>query len=123
MAHTQALHRNANAVYRLVYHLVLVTRYRKKVLTGAMLDRASAILSGLCEAWEGCLLECSGEVDHLHALIDLPPKVRPTDIINNLIEKYNLSVDEAEEIITLLSNLKKYGAEFEMPERHIMRNA
>lgn len=84
MAHTQALHRNANAVYRLVYHLVLVTKYRKKVLTGAMLDRASAILSGLCEAWEGCLLECSGEVDHLHALIDLPPKVRPTDIINNL---------------------------------------
>jgi putative transposase len=80
----QALHRNANAVYRLVYHLVLVTKYRKKVLTGAMLDRASTILGTLCEAWEGRLLECSGEVDHLHALIDLPPKVRPTDIINNL---------------------------------------
>lgn len=84
MAHTQALHRSANAVYRLVYHLVLVTKYRKKVLTGAMLDRASAILSGLCEAWGGRLLECSGEDDHLHALLDLPPKVRPTDIINNL---------------------------------------
>ena len=84
MAHTQALHRNANAVYRLVYHLVLVTKYRKKVLTGAMLARASTVLGTLCEAWEGRLLECSGEVDHLHALIDLPPKVRPSDIINNL---------------------------------------
>jgi len=84
VAHTQALHRNANAVYRLVYHLVLVTKYRKKVLTGAMLDRASAILSGLCEAWGGRLLACSGEDDHLHALLDLPPKVRPADIINNL---------------------------------------
>ena len=49
-----------------------------------MLDRASAILSGLCEAWGGRLLACSGEDDHLHALLDLPPKVRPADIINNL---------------------------------------
>jgi hypothetical protein len=78
VAHTQALHRNANAIYRLVYHLVLVTKYRKKVLTGAMLDRASTILGTLCEAWDGRLLECSGEVDHLHALIDTSPVPRIT---------------------------------------------
>jgi len=80
----QALHRNANAVYRLVYHLVLVTKYRRKVLTGPMLDRAATILGSLCVAWDGELLECSGEPDHLHALLDVPPKVRPSDITNNI---------------------------------------
>ena len=40
MGTTQALHRNSNAVFRLVYHLVLVTKYRKKVFTGPMLDHA-----------------------------------------------------------------------------------
>lgn len=84
VATTQALHRNANAVYRLVYHLVLVTKYRRPVLTGAMLTRAGDILRSLAVAWEGELLECSGEGDHLHALIDIPPKVRPSDIINNI---------------------------------------
>jgi len=80
----QALHRNNNAVFRLVYHLVLVTKYRKPVLTGAMLDQARVLLGELCRAWEGALLECSGEADHLHALIDVPPKVRPSDLVNNL---------------------------------------
>ncbi len=81
---TQVLHANGNAVFRLVYHLVLVTKYRRKILTGEMIDRASAILSDLCPAWEGQLLECSGEDDHVHALIDMPPKVRPSDLVNNL---------------------------------------
>ena len=49
-----------------------------------MLDRASMLLGQLCSAWEGTLLECSGESDHLHALVDMPPKVRPSDLVNNL---------------------------------------
>jgi putative transposase len=84
VAHSQALHRNSNAVYRLVYHLVLVTKYRKRVFTGPMLDRCSSILGTLCAAHDGFVLECSGEGDHVHALLDLPPKVRPSDLINLL---------------------------------------
>lgn len=84
MSSTQELHRNNNAVFRIVYHLVLVTKYRKRVLSGAMIDHARELLGDLCRAWEGTLLECSGEADHLHALIDVPPKVRPSDLVNNL---------------------------------------
>jgi putative transposase len=80
----QELHANYNGVFRLVYHLVLVTKYRRKVFTGAMLDRAGAILSDLCVAWEGKLVECSGEADHIHALVDMPPRVRVSDLVNNL---------------------------------------
>jgi len=79
----QALHSNNNARFRLVYHLVLVTKFRKLVLTRAMIDRADAILRSLAVAWEGETLECSGEPDHVHALVDLPPKVRPSDFVNN----------------------------------------
>lgn len=72
-----------NARFRLVYHLVLVTKYRKRVLTAAMLDRAAEILRSLAQAWEGSVLECSGEADHLHVLFELPPKARPSDVVNN----------------------------------------
>jgi putative transposase len=80
----QELHANYNAVFRLVYHLVLVTKDRRQVFTGAMVDRAGEILSDLCVAWEGKLVECSGEADHVHALIDMPPRVRVSDLVNNL---------------------------------------
>lgn len=73
-----------NARFRLVYHLVLVTKYRRKVLTAAAIDRAAEILRGLTAAWEGSVLECSGEPDHLHVLLELPPKARPSDVVNNV---------------------------------------
>lgn len=81
---TQELHANNNARFRLVYHLVLVTKYRRGVLSGAVLDRARGILADLAVAWGGSLLECNGEADHLHALLDMPPRVRPSDLVNNL---------------------------------------
>ena len=59
-----------------------MTKYPKRVLTGAMIDHARGLLGDLCRAWEGALLECSGEADHLHALIDMPPKVRPSDLVS-----------------------------------------
>jgi putative transposase len=49
-----------------------------------MLDRCRRILEELCASWGGALLECSGEIDHVHALIDMPPRVRPSDLINVL---------------------------------------
>ena len=79
----QELHRTNNAVFRLVYHLVLVTKFRRRVLTGVILDYAQRLLHDLCLTWGGELLECSGEADHLHALIDLPPRARPSDVVNN----------------------------------------
>jgi putative transposase len=81
---TQALHRNNNAVFRIVYHLVLVSKYRRRVFTGPMLDRCARILTSLCTTWEGSLIECSGEDDHVHMLLDMPPKVRPSDLVNNI---------------------------------------
>jgi putative transposase len=65
-------------------HLVLATKYRKKVLTPKMLGRCSEILRDTSATW-GCeLVECGGEGDHVHALIEVLPKVRLSDLVNNL---------------------------------------
>ena len=80
----QGFRSSGNARFRLFAHLVLVTKYRRRVLTGPMLDRCREILARLCETWDCTLIECSGEPDHVHALLDVPPKVRPSDLINLL---------------------------------------
>jgi len=49
-----------------------------------MIDRAAEILASLVIGWDGEILECSGEADHLHVLLDLPPRARPSDVVNNL---------------------------------------
>jgi putative transposase len=43
----EALH---HCVYSLNYHLVLVTKYRRRVLTGDMLTRFDVLAAERCEA-------------------------------------------------------------------------
>lgn len=76
------LNKQSHCVYSLHYHLVIVTKYRRKVLTSAMLERLHELIRERCEAWEGSLLEMNGEADHVHILLTLPPKYALADFVN-----------------------------------------
>jgi putative transposase len=72
-----------HCVYKLKYHLVLVTKYRKKCFTDEILTRLEIIFKELCIKWE--ITEAfNGEQDHLHLLLDLHPNILPSVLINNL---------------------------------------
>jgi len=73
-----------HCVYALHYHLVLVTKYRRRCLTAPMLDRVREIAAARCEGWGGRLLEMNGEPDHVHLLIALPPNLDLSNFVNNL---------------------------------------
>ena len=79
----------ANCVFSLSYHMVLVTKRRRPVLTGPMIDAANALARLRCEARGGRLIEFGAEVDHLHLLLQLPPSVPVSDLANAL--KTNIS--------------------------------
>ena len=71
-------------VYKLTYHLVLVTKYRKKCLSNEMLNRLEEIIKKNCTDWEIDLIEFNGEADHVHILLDMHPNIMPSKFINNL---------------------------------------
>lgn len=73
-----------HCVFSMKYHLVLVSKYRRKCFTDDILTRMKAILEELCEAWSIDLLEFNGEADHVHLLLELHPGVMPSHLINNL---------------------------------------
>jgi putative transposase len=81
---SQQLNHYAHCVYRLDYHLVLVTKYRRKALNGSMIDRFRELARERCEAWRGGLMEMDGEADHVHLLVSLPPTAEPAKFVNNL---------------------------------------
>ena len=74
----------AHCVYSLHYHLVFVTKYRKKVFTDGILKVLFWICKDLCDKWEVRLKEFGGEEDHVHMLLYMPPKTQPSKFINNL---------------------------------------
>jgi len=78
------LHTHSHCVYRLTYHLVLVSKYRHKCFTNELLEYAESICKRTCEKWDIELLEFGGESDHVHLLFSAYPKLDLSKFINNL---------------------------------------
>lgn len=73
-----------HCVYNLKYHLVLVTKYRRKCFTTIMLNRLKDICNKQCQRWDAELLEFGGEEDHIHLLLEMHPNILPAKFINSL---------------------------------------
>ena len=65
-------------------HLVFVTKYRRKVFTKQILDELKVMFTGLCIDFEARLVEFEGEGDHVHLLVEYPPKVSVSKLVNSL---------------------------------------
>lgn len=72
------------AVYSLNIHLVLVTKYRRKVINQVMLTRLQEIFESTCTKWRSKVTEFNGESDHVHLVISYPPDVEVSKLVNNL---------------------------------------
>jgi putative transposase len=65
-------------------HLVFVTKYRKKIFTQKTLNILNIIFSNVCDDFGATLIEMDGEKDHVHLLIEYPPKVSVAALVNSL---------------------------------------
>ncbi|MEC4895678.1 MAG: IS200/IS605 family transposase [Oscillatoria sp. PMC 1051.18] len=72
------------AVYSLTVHLVFVTKYRRKVLSGAMRHRLNEVFSSVAKKWDSNLIEFNGESDHVHLLLSYPPHKLLSNLVANL---------------------------------------
>jgi putative transposase len=64
--------------------LVFITKYRREVFTKEILDDLRLIFSNICTDFESKLIEFDGEDDHVHLLINYPPKVSISKLANSL---------------------------------------
>lgn len=73
-----------HCVFMLHAHLIFITKYRGKVFNESCLQHLEMIFKELCDAFEVELVEFNGERDHVHLLINYPPKVQLSKLINSL---------------------------------------
>lgn len=65
-------------------HLVFVTKYRRRVLTGDMIDYLAGMFRNVSTDFGADLVGCDGEDDHVHLLVGYPPKVSVSALVNSL---------------------------------------
>lgn len=73
-----------HAVFQLHAHLVFVTKYRYRVFDGDAIDRLRAIFTKVCTDFESELVEMDGQDNHVHLLVNYPPKHSISALVNSL---------------------------------------
>lgn len=65
-------------------HLVFVTKFRHTVFSDVHLTRMEEIMRSVCADFERTLVEFNGETNHVHLLVNFPPKAAVTKLVNSL---------------------------------------
>lgn len=73
-----------HSTFNLSFHLVLVTKYRKKLITSEILKELELIFAENLSKWECKLIEFNGENNHVHILFSANPKLKLSELVNNL---------------------------------------
>ena len=86
------------------YHIVFAPKYRRKVFYGEKRKAIGSILRKLCEWKNVNILEAECCVDHIHMLLEIPPKMSVSGFMGYLKGKSSLMIFDRH------ANLKyKYG--------------
>ncbi len=78
------LRRGRNCVFVMHVHLVFVTKYRRHVFTKPILEELRRIFQSVCADFSAELVEFEGERDHVHLLVNYPPKISVSKLVNGL---------------------------------------
>ena len=68
-------HSLAHSTWNCKYHIVFAPKYRRKVFYGQKRREIGAILRRLCEFKNVNIVEAEVCPDHVHMLVEIPPKL------------------------------------------------
>ncbi|MEL4331031.1 IS200/IS605 family transposase [Shewanella xiamenensis] len=78
------LRRGRHCVFMMHVHLIFIAKYRGKLFTDAHLKTMRDIMEKVCADFEAEIVEFNGEQDHVHLLVNYPPKVAISKLVNSL---------------------------------------
>lgn len=76
------------------YHVVIVPKYRRKAIFGALRKDLGPILKELCRRYEVQLVEGHVMPDHVHMLLAIPPKLAVANFIGKLKGKSTILINQ-----------------------------
>ena len=94
----------AHTTWNCKYHIVFAPKYRRRVIYGQIREEIGKIIRLLCERKGITIIEAELCPDHVHMLVEIPPKYSVADIVGYIKGKSSLMIFDRH------ANLKyKYG--------------
>jgi len=73
-----------HCVFLMHVHLVFVTKYRRRVFEARHIEYMRGLFARLCSDLDAEMVEMDGEEDHVHILVNYPPKLAVSTLVNAL---------------------------------------
>ncbi|MEO7905588.1 MAG: IS200/IS605 family transposase [Saprospiraceae bacterium] len=80
----QNYRKTAHTTYDCKYHIVWITKYRKKVLMGVIAERVRELFRGICKENEVEIIKGHVSRDHVHLLVSVPPHLAISKLVQYL---------------------------------------
>jgi putative transposase len=84
MSYESDIRQGRHCVFKLHVHLVFVAKYRRSVFDAQAIDVLRAIFANVCSDAHATLVQMDGEDNHVHLLVEYPPKVAVSSLVNSL---------------------------------------
>lgn len=75
---------HSHSIFNLKIHLIVVVAYRRKVISSLIMQTLRETITEVCESFSVNVLEFSGEMDHVHLLLEIVPTIRISDLIRTI---------------------------------------
>ena len=76
--------KGSHSVYDIKYHMIWVTKYRHKVLSGQVAMRLRDLVRQSCEARDVVIVRGNISKEHVHLLVSGPPSMAPAKLVQYL---------------------------------------
>ena len=74
----------SHVIWHCQYHIVWVPKYRFRILKGPVAREAHQCVSLFCQRLDCQVVELNVQVDHVHLLVKVPPKVSISELVGVL---------------------------------------
>ena len=84
MTTEQDVRTGRHCVFAMHVHLIFVTKYRRKVFDDDAISRLEEHFRRVAKDFEATLVECNGEDNHVHLLVEYHPKISVSSLVRSM---------------------------------------
>ena len=74
----------SHTIWHCQYHIVWVPKYRYRILTGRVAEEVARCIRAFVEQQKSEVVELNVQIDHVHLLVLVPPKVSISDVVGTV---------------------------------------
>ena len=76
--------KTSHSVYDIKFHIVWITKYRKKILTGELANRTRELIRQSCKGLDVEIIKGHIAKDHIHLFVSVPPHLSVSNLVKEL---------------------------------------